>query len=1024
MAVLVTITVAGTLTYLSTAQAQDMREALATGDPGATTLEVRTRLGEEPRSQDHQVRSAATDSLPGVQITRTVRSPELRLTGDQSQIVLTADPGITEAAHLSNGSWPTGPGEGALPVAAARALEVDVGDEISIDAIEDPVRVTGLWQPEDPQANRWGPDELIGPGVHGSTYGPLVVPEETLTDSSVQPFARWVLAPPSDLAPRSLPVWISGLPQLQADLEAAEVAVRGLTYSGALERTLTQLESGLQSARGAAAVPLVVVAVVALVALWQLGRLLASVRHEENRLLHARGGSYPQLLRAGAVEFAVLMTLGAAAGAGVVLLAFLTRPAVRPGEVLLVAAAVALVGTALLTAVYARALTHAFGTRTEVLRSRQVVTSGALVVVAAGAAFTLWRFGRNGSPLLPGSAAVDPLAVAGPALALLAGAVAAVALTGPVLRGLAGRAARWRGYAAVATLRHTGRRITTTAAGVIMIVLATGVTTMAATYAGTWATLSTTAAETSNGADVRVQFDRDIAGGSPRGVARYAQLPEVAAVAPVVQEDAIAGDSSGVLTAVPASRLAVSSAPSDVLDADRAAALLAPESDPLPGLTLPEGAEQVALELRGSAGTSDADSADASAGASAEAPAGSAGGSAMRQADVRLVLWNGTEILTRTETGPGLPTGEGTSGQSRTADLQFDLPRRQGEPWRIVAVDVLLDAALSKTDYQVSIAALSAGGQDLLAQVQQPWDPGTLPLRSEDASVSPGDGPLSLSATTAPVAVGPTTSTGVETVRLMPPATVTQIPVLVTPGWSDRVLEAGTDLTVSGSTLEVRAAGTIPMVPGVESQRAVLADLATVQAALLRQTVHARAVSQVWVQTDSPQRVAGAAAELAGAAGQVSVAGQDTVTAMAQPARAVYWIAAAGALLLALPALVAVARAQSAERREEVRALSALGAGPVQQRRSRLAELLGLQLLAVLTGVVVGALVSLLVTTDLVRATAPQAPEVLPLPLSVAWTGGVVLLVAIVATLAVVGLWYARTVHRQATDTQSPEVLR
>src|SRR5699024_9716430 len=149
MAALVTITVAGTLTYLSTAQAQDMREALATGDPAATTLEVRTRLGEDPRSQDQQVRSAATDLLTGVQITRTVRSPELRLTGDQSQIVLPADPGITETAHLSNGSWPTGPGEGALPVAAARALEVEVGDEISIDAIEDPVRVTGLWQPED-----------------------------------------------------------------------------------------------------------------------------------------------------------------------------------------------------------------------------------------------------------------------------------------------------------------------------------------------------------------------------------------------------------------------------------------------------------------------------------------------------------------------------------------------------------------------------------------------------------------------------------------------------------------------------------------------------------------------------------------------------------------------------------------------------------------------------------------------------------------------------------------------------------
>ena len=1023
MAALITIALAGTVTYLSTSSASAVQSVLAESEGSEATSTVQTRVAEDGQAQDDTVRSVVAEQLPGAAITGTVHTPPLAVADADADVVLLADAGLAEVATLTDGDWPTGSGQGALHAEAAEALEVGVGDELTIGSAEQVVQITGLWQPDEPQDPHWGGELIVEHGTNPllpATYGPLLVPAEDITALDLDPFTRWVIAPPTPLEPDQVNTWISGLTALPGALDDADVAVRGLTITGTLPATLAHMSSGLASVSAAATVPLVIVALVSLVATWQIARLLATVRERENRLLRSRGGSYRQLIGTGAVEGAVVMGLGALVGVAVVLLGFASRPGVQPLLVALLAVAVAVVTAAILTAVNARAIVRALEPTSESGRSGQLMASGALVLLALAAAFTLWRFARNASPLVPGTSAVDPLAVSGPGLALLACALLAVTVAGPVLRVLAGRAGRRPGYAAVAALRQASRRIQLMAVPVILIVLASGVATLAATYAGTWNSLRTMSAEVSNGADVRVQLGTAVAAGHPRDVAAYAALQGADAVAPVVQESALSGDSTGTLTAVDVGELAVSSAPEAVLDPEQTAALLRPEQDPLAGIDVPEGTETLAMTV------------------TASADSGTSGYTGSRRAvDVRLTLWDGAEIVTRTDSmptlkaegnpgvGPGAPDIEPSpdQGEPETADLSFDLPGGSA-PWRVVAVDVLLDAAVIDTDYQVSIDSLSAGSADLLAQVEDPWDPTTLPLRSDQASVSGGDGPMALTATTTPMEIGFRISAGVEVARFMPPGEVPELPVLVTPDWSEQVLGTGSEVTVAGTDLLVHAVGQIPVVPGNPDTRAVLMDLPSLQEALLRQTTSARAVSGVWLATEEQGTLAAEAATLAGPRAEVTTAEAGAKDPVARPAQAVYWIAALCALLLALPAVAAVALAQASARRGEVVVLRAVGVGSALQARTRRAELLGLELAAVVAGALAGYGVAALVMTDLVRATSPQTSRAVPLDLTAHWLGGVGLLLVITATVLAVAFWYGRRVRRQVLDTTWREEIR
>lgn len=1029
MAALITIALAGTVTYLSTSSTAAVRTVLEESEGSASTVTVQTRVAEDAAGQDDAVRRAAADLLPGAVVAGTVRTPPLAAAGADADVVLLADPDLAEHATLTDGDWAGGPGQGVLHTQAAEALEVAVGDELTIGEDAHTIQVTGLWQPNDPQAGHWGGDLLVEHGTDPlapATFGPLLVAEEDILALDLDPFVNWTIGPGLNLAPDQVDPWIEGLTDLQPALEEADISVRGLTVTGALRTTLSHMSSGLASVSAAATVPLVIVATVSLVATWQIARLLSTVRERENRLLRSRGGSHRQLIGTGAGEALLVMGLGGLIGALVVLAGFGTRAGAEPVQIVVLAVAVVLVTAAILTAVNARATLRALEPTTESGRTGTLMTTGALVLLALAAAFTLWRFARNASPLVPGTSAVDPLAVSGPALALLAAALLAVALAGPVLRWLAERAARRPGYEAVAALRQAARRIALTAVPVILIVLATGVATLAATYAGTATALRTMSAAVSNGADVRVQLGSGVAGDSGRGLADYASLAGVDASAGVITENVLAGETSGTLTAIDANRLGASSAPEAVLDPEQAAGQLAPAEDPLAGLTVPEGAEQVELRVTASA--------DSGTQLTTGETVRATSGDGTRAVDLRLVLWNGTEVVSTEANGPR-PRAEGSEaggaiqrhedqGQPVTEDVALDLPPAADGPWRIVAIDAVLDAALQDTDYEVSIDAVTAGGDDLLTQAETGWAPVDLPFFMDGASVQAADDPFTLTATTVPFVLGPATGTGVENTRFMPPAETPDLPVLTTPAWSDQVLASGTDIAVAGTELRMHAAGQIPVLPGEENARGVLVDLPSLQAALLRSTVSARAVSEVWLATEDEQTVSAEAEALAGPRALVTAAEDFAHDPVSAPARAVYWIAAVCALLLALPAVVAVALTQASARRGEVVVLRAVGVGSAQQARTRRAELLGLELAAVVTGVLAGLGIAALIMTDLVRATSPQTSAAVPLSLTASWLPGGLLLAGITVTVVSVAFWYARTVRRQVLDLTWREEIR
>ena len=998
---------AGTQAHLDAAAVRAVRAVLATGDPGGRFHQVVTRLDDDAAAQADGVAGVLTDLLPADrEVWHAIRTFPLR-TATDTRLVLLTDPSIADHAELVTGDWPTGPGETALHADAATALGVGLGDSLEV-AVEDTaaaLTIVGTWRPTGHP--NWGAEPLAATGndpLEPDVHGPAIVLSEALAGLDLAPFAQWTISPGPGITPADLGHWRTGLARLPEAL--AEFTYRGLAQSGDLATTLADTDSGLASVRAAALVPLLVLALLSLVVLWQLSRLLAAVRERETLVLLSRGGSRRQLATAGGIEAVLIALPGAALGASAVLLAFTGRPGVDPAMPWLLAAAVASAATAVLLASATHAAT---GLRPvgETGRAAAALAPGALVLVLLAAAFTLWRSTRNASPLVPGTARPDLVAVAAPALGLVAFALLAVALAGPVTRALATAAGPARGYSPAAELRQVSRRIPVNAVLVVLVVLAAGTTALAAAYGGTWQALRTMSAQVAAGADVTADLGGGVAGPAPRGVTAAAALDGVTAATGVVQLPLRLDDLTGLLTALPARDTGVSSAPESVLGAAEAA-LLDPAEDVLEGLDVPFG--ELPLTVTVSATTPGLTG----------IPHRTVGVSAWLHDGVELVQLDAGELRVRAENDLGLDAeGFGTEiphpdrGRPVTEELTVTVPPGN---WRLVAVDTALDTTFAPTAYMVAVEQI--GTPDLLADAGLTWEP-VLP--------SPRDNPAALG--------GPGMSFTVELratedsldapQRLMPTREgIPTVPVLTTPVWEDQVRAAGTDVTLGVRPLRLVRVGDISVVPGNAEVRAGLADLPTLQDALLRTGLGVPAIDELWLATATPDEVAARVAERLGPRVTVEVASSGAPDPVSAPARTAFWAAVASALLLVLPAVGAVALAQATARRGEVVVLRAVGVGATQQARSRRNELLGLVLGAVAAGIAAGAAVALLVVVDLVRATTPQVSRAVPV--EVAWDLplGAAFLGALLAVLLAAATWCGRRVRAQALDTTWREEIR
>ncbi|MEV3949623.1 ABC transporter permease [Streptomyces halstedii] len=573
-AVLLTTSVLAALTAFSGSMGDAaLRHTLSHRSAEPASLFVTAGTDRERRDEaDAAVRRAAGAAFDGLPVTvRTLESsgPYALPRGLQTPAARRGEPDLTHFAsldpgqvRLTAGRLPAGgagkdgdPVPVALPRAAADVLKLRPGARLTLtDRLGGAslrIEVTGLYEAADLADSYWRLDPLAGRGARTldfTTYGPL------LTDPAVFGADRLSSGDRSWLATadfRTLTTDRTGaLREASArapeELKAVPSLGDGATVHTSLPTVIDQIERALLVSRSTIAIVAVQLVLLAGYALLLVARLLSSERAGETELLRARGASRGRIASLAAVE-ALLLAVPAAVAAPLLagpltrLLAEhggLTRIGLRldggaSGTVWLVAVAVAL---ACALAVVAPALAASAGGRRGA-RSAALPTpvrAGADIGLLLIAGVAYWQLDRqtatSGSGALSGDRrgdlGIDPLLVAAPALALLAGTVLTLRLLPPAARLAERRAAGGRGLSAALAGWQFSRRPLRGAGPVLLLVLAVATGMLAIGQAASWDRSQSDQADFRSGASVRVTA------GVGDDAVEYTDLPGVRDAAP------------------------------------------------------------------------------------------------------------------------------------------------------------------------------------------------------------------------------------------------------------------------------------------------------------------------------------------------------------------------------------------------------------------------------------------------------------------------------------------------------------
>jgi hypothetical protein len=698
-----------------------------------------------------------------------------------------------------------------------------------------------------------------------------------------------------------------------------------------------------------------------------------------------------------------------------------------------VSLAVAVVATATLVLV-AALQAHAAVRRQVTDRSgrvRQVAALGTVVLTLAAAVVSVMQLLRYGSPLLttPDGARTDPAAAAAPALVLAALAVAAMAVLGPATRLWAALAGRSRGAVGPLAARQVARRLVVYVVPVVLLVLAGGAATLAGGYTGTAERLRADVDVLANGADVRVKAPEngrlDPAPYLPDGSGAASSVPDAVAAAPALSTTAYSDGRPVTMLALPAAEIsAVMRAPAEVLDVDRVAEDLAADAFAA-APALPADARDLGLTLSGwirpAAGTTTPE------------------GAPPHQLDVSVLLAAPDGTMTTVELGQ-LAEGDGTGStlgpDLGTHELSAEVPPPPaGQAWHVAALDVDIQPGWSTADTVLSVAGLTAGGEP----VEPPeWTRSETFDGPTGLELSP-DSPAGRLDLTMPLGDG---ATGASRLRLLTTPEPEPIPLLVSSSLKEALsIDPGDtfELTLGGSRLPVVAVAASGTVPGALEPYAALLDRGALAEALVRDVNDPVVTSEVWLAAGPPGATApaGAVARLAQDATVEAEATGDTVreqptvttpgygtTDTAVPVRVSFWLAAAGATVLALAGVLAIAVATLRERRGEVIVLRAVGLGPVAQARARAAELIAVGLVALAVGAVAGWVVARFTAGGLAAATLTGIDAAPPARFVLETAGTSLVLAAALAGLVVAAVWVGGRVAAQARDTTYREEVR
>ncbi|MFK0021980.1 FtsX-like permease family protein [Streptomyces sp. NPDC090798] len=544
---------------------------------------------------------------------------------DRSRIRLVSGtlPGLAPAAR-------TAPVPVALPEVAADRLKVRTGARIALtDRLGGApltVRVTGVYRAADSADPYWQLDTLGGHGVRTvdfTTYGPLLADSSVLASRTSAGTTGWVAT--ADY--RSLTT--DGIDALrEASAREPEVLREnaafgaGATVRTALPAVLDRTGRALLVSRSTLMIVSVQLVLLAGYALLLVARLLDTERAGETDLLKARGASRRRITGLAALE-ALLLALPAAVGAALLsgplvrLLArwsSLDRTGVRLGDapvlqVWLVAAGVAVCCAA---AVVAPALAATAGAPPRLRRVRAAagaasVRAGADVGLLLIAAVAYWQLDRQtgsfGGGALSrdraGDLGIDPLLVAAPALALLAGTVLTLRLLPLGARLAERRAASGRGLPAALAGWQFSRRPLRGAGPVLLLVLAVTTGMLAIGQSASWQRSQGDQADFGTGASVRVLDGRP---GSPGQTGLYAALPGVRDAAPACRATTdLSGGRRATVLALDTAHAEGMLMRGDLAGepVERLLRDLAPrEKAAGPSVSLPDGTRRLALDLR------------------------------------------------------------------------------------------------------------------------------------------------------------------------------------------------------------------------------------------------------------------------------------------------------------------------------------------------------------------------------------------------------------------------------------------
>ncbi|MEV0452136.1 ABC transporter permease [Streptomyces sp. NPDC050600] len=652
LAVLLTTSVLATLAAFSGSIGDAALQGTLQGRsaPAAALIVTGQVPADKRASADAAVHAGARATFDGLPVTvrKLERSGPYALPRSlQPPAARAGDPDLTHFAALDRsrvalvrGAWPkaTGPRdavETALPEEAAKILKVgpgtvlDLTDRLGGKPLK--ARITGLYRPVDATDLYWQLDPAAGRGVKTlvfTTYGPLVADPSLLASGRVTTGGTsWLGAADFTGITTDRMGALHAAAAKEPERMAADTTGFGTTISAytSLPTVLEQTDRALLVSRSTLSIVAVQLVLLAAYALLLVARLLSSERSGETELLRARGGSRRRIAGLAAVE-ALLLAVPAALAApllsGPLTRLFADRSALdalgvrldasAPLTVWLVAALVALCCAA---AVVAPALAAGDGATVSLRKGRSAalpapVRAGADIGLLLIAGIAYWQLDRqtgegSGSGALTGERAgglgIDPLLVAAPALALLAGTVLTLRLLPPAARLAERRAAGGRGLPAALAGWQLSRRPLRGAGPVLLLVLAVAMGMLAIGQSDSWDRSQRDQADFRTGATVRVL---GAGPGDPAQTERIAAVPGVRKAASVHRGSTdIAGHLATVLavdTRQAADGMLFRADLTDGPATERLAPLM-PKAGPRPGIALPAGARALRIDLKDTA---------------------------------------------------------------------------------------------------------------------------------------------------------------------------------------------------------------------------------------------------------------------------------------------------------------------------------------------------------------------------------------------------------------------------------------